>query len=133
MREGLARSLGDPAIRAIAGANALDNFFNTAIDALYILFLTRDLGLAAGTIGLIVAVGSIGSLGGALLARPVAARLGVGATILGATCRFSLSSRQDSRLKIGIASMTAAQEAGAATDGAALTSFPRMRYDEPRR
>lgn len=91
MREGLALSLGDPAIRAIAGANALDNFFTTAIDALYILFLTRDLGLAAGTIGLIVAVGSIGSLGGALLARPVAERLGIGATILGATFLLAVS------------------------------------------
>lgn len=103
VREGLALSLGDPYLRAIAGANAMENFFVTAIDALYILFLTRDLGLTAGMIGLIVSIGSIGSLGGAMLARPVAERLGIGTTILGATFLLAVS-----RVPIAVATPTLA-------------------------
>ena len=65
-------------------------------------------------------------------------RPGPGGALRPVACRFSLSSRRDPRLKTGIAPATQAHGAGAAAGadgaaGAAITSFPRMRYDGPRR
>jgi predicted MFS family arabinose efflux permease len=49
--------------------------------ALYTLFCLRVLGLSEATFGVIIAMGGIGSLGGAVLARSLARVLGVGRTL----------------------------------------------------
>jgi predicted MFS family arabinose efflux permease len=50
--------------------------------AVYVLYLSRTLHLAAATIGLVFGLAGIGGLLGALLVPPLSSRLGVGRTIL---------------------------------------------------
>jgi Na+/melibiose symporter-like transporter len=50
--------------------------------SLYTLFLLRTLGLHESTFGVIVAMGGVGSLGGALISRPLAKSIGVGPTMI---------------------------------------------------
>ncbi len=51
--------------------------------ALYILFVTRDLGLALATIGAVFSVANVAGLAGAIVAGGLGARLGVGPVIVG--------------------------------------------------
>jgi MFS family permease len=82
--EGLRIVVGNPLLRAIAGCTGTANFFGGVAAAVLVLYITRDLGLRPGAIGLVFAMGSVGLLVGALLARRIAGRIGVGATIIAA-------------------------------------------------
>lgn len=84
VREGLGVVLGNRLLRSIAGCTGTSNFFTSALFTLYILFVTRDLGLNAAQIGVIFSLGNVSGLLGALSAARVAARFGVGRTIVGA-------------------------------------------------
>lgn len=81
--EGLRVVFGSPLLRAIAGCTATGNLFSNMVQAVYILYVTRQLGLGAGAIGGIFAIGSTGFLLGALVAGRVARRFGLGPTIIG--------------------------------------------------
>jgi MFS family permease len=83
LREGLAVVLGNPVLRSIAGCTATSNLFGNATQAMYVLYVTRELGLEPAVIGLIYAVSGPGALLGALAAGPAARRFGLGKTILG--------------------------------------------------
>ena len=65
------------------------NFFNLVVTALVVLFASRTLGLSAGMIGLAFGIGAFGGLAGAVLAAPVARRIGVGPTIAVGAVLFS--------------------------------------------
>lgn len=82
IREGLGVVFGHRVLRSIAGCGATSNFFFSAVGALFILFVTRTLGLSAGAIGLVLALGNLGSVAGAILAAPVARRIGTGPAIV---------------------------------------------------
>lgn len=84
VREGLGVVLGHPVLRSIAGCTGTSNFFTSALFTLYILFVTRDLGPNAAQIGVIFSLGNVSGLLGALSAARLAARFGVGRTIVGA-------------------------------------------------
>lgn len=58
------------------------NFFNFAFQALFVLFATRELGVGAGTLGLILGVGAIGGIVGAVVASRVGRVLGLGRAFL---------------------------------------------------
>lgn len=85
------RQLGDglqvirhePHIRAFLSTNGTFNFFDGFIRAVYVLYLARGLGLSPAIIGLIFGLGSVGGVIGALVARPLADRWGIGPTIVG--------------------------------------------------
>jgi MFS family permease len=80
--EGLRFVLGHRLLRAIAACTATANFFfGGAYTAMSILFLEREIGLDAGTIGLVLTVTGVGGLLGALSARRLAALLGQGPAI----------------------------------------------------
>ena len=91
IREGLAVVFSDRRLRSIAGSTGTSNFFSSAIAPVATLYLvdpelaTRNLGLGLDSLvfGLIFAVGSVGGLIGAILAGRLAARVGVGYTIIG--------------------------------------------------
>ena len=83
VREGLRMTFGHPVLRAFAAEAATYNALWQIVEVLLILYLTRTFGLDAATIGVLFAVAAVGSLVGSLLAGPLAARLGLGPTIVG--------------------------------------------------
>jgi hypothetical protein len=80
--EGLRTVVRDPLLRVQAVFGCLSNLTLTGYQAVLIVFLVRTVGLRAGTVGVLLAIGSLGGVLGALLARPVAARLGTARTVL---------------------------------------------------
>ena len=70
--------LGSPVVRSALGATATINFFNFVFFALFVLYATRVLGLAPGTLGLVLGAGAVGGVVGAVLVSRVAERIGIG-------------------------------------------------------
>jgi predicted MFS family arabinose efflux permease len=83
LREGLEVVLGNPLLRSIAGCTATSNLFSNAVQAIYVLYATRELGLPPAVIGLIYAVSGPGALIGSILAGWCSRRFGLGTTIIG--------------------------------------------------
>ncbi len=76
MAEGVAFVVREPILRMIAACTSTWNLFNTAIYAIVVVFLVRQVHLHAGTIGLIMSVGAIGGVIGGLSATRLRRRLG---------------------------------------------------------
>lgn len=86
------RLLGkDRTLRAITVATAIISFFNAALEAIYLLYMTRDLALSAWWIGVIFGAGSVGFLIGALLPTYVVRRLGLGPTMIAGLLLLALA------------------------------------------
>ncbi|MFC7583342.1 MFS transporter [Nonomuraea antimicrobica] len=79
--EGVRFVLGHPLLRCIVACAATANLFASMAQPPILLLLARELGLAAGTIGLLLAAGGLGGMIGALVNRRVVARFGQGPTI----------------------------------------------------
>jgi MFS family permease len=91
MRQGWESLLAEPTLRAFAATAFTANFFYRVIMSVYVLYLTRDLGLSAATVGVIFGFGGgVGVLVGSLLAAPVAHRFGVGRSMIGAHVLFGI-------------------------------------------
>jgi predicted MFS family arabinose efflux permease len=69
---------GNPIVRAALGATATINFFNFVFFALFILYATRSLDVAPGTLGLVLGAGAVGGVLGSLVTARVARRIGIG-------------------------------------------------------
>lgn len=82
--EGLRAVTADPLLRALAGCSATTTLFGWGFLAVYVLYMTDDLGLSAAQIGFVFATGGAGALIGAMLSGRAARRFGVGKTIVGA-------------------------------------------------
>lgn len=82
IREGLRLVLGNPILRALAACGVTHNFFARSIDALFVLYATRELAVEPVALGLVLAAGGPGALVGALLAGRLARRIGVGPVIV---------------------------------------------------
>ncbi|MFF8830883.1 MFS transporter [Streptomyces sp. NPDC015131] len=80
--EGLRFVLGRPLLRVIAVTTGLGNFLTAVLMATQTVYLVRVLGLAPGAVGLVLSAGAAGGLLGALVAGPLAARLGQARIIL---------------------------------------------------
>ena len=89
VKEGLAWVLGNRQLRAIAGCTASSNFFGQILFAIFILYGVRVLHLSSVELGVVFAVGSVGSVIGALLANRLQKRLGVGPAIVSYAVVFS--------------------------------------------
>ncbi|MDP9372215.1 MAG: MFS transporter, partial [Chloroflexota bacterium] len=81
--EGLRVVLHSPLLRPIAACTATANLFGTIGQAIFVLYVTRQLGIGPGLLGVIFAAGNLGALLGAAAASRVARRCGLGATIIG--------------------------------------------------
>jgi MFS family permease len=80
--EGLRFVLGHRLLRAIAMCTGTTNLFiGGAFNAMLILFLERVIGLDAGAIGVVLAIGGVGGVLGAFLARRLAQWVGQGPAI----------------------------------------------------
>lgn len=80
-RTGMRYLLKHPYLRRSLACSTTVNFFNLIGMALLVLFASRDLGLAAGTIGLAFGIGSSGGLLGAVSAAPLSRTFGAGRVI----------------------------------------------------
>src|SRR5215213_6384983 len=80
---GLRALLGHRLLRPIVLASITDSIFLKGIAAIFVLYATRELAVSPVMLGVILAVGGIGAIPGALLSAPAADRFGVGPTIIG--------------------------------------------------
>jgi Na+/melibiose symporter-like transporter len=80
--EGVRELMRTPILRALAISVSVGTLGVAVQNTVLVLFLTRQLGLGAGVIGLVYAVGGGGSLVGALLAARTARGIGTGNAII---------------------------------------------------
>jgi MFS family permease len=66
MAEGLRFVVTQPILRMIAGCTSFSNLWSSAVFAVSVVFLVRQVGLHASTIGTLTSVGAIGGVTGAL-------------------------------------------------------------------
>ncbi|HYI55809.1 MAG TPA: MFS transporter [Microlunatus sp.] len=76
--EGVRLVVGDRYLRALMIIGGVSNFGLTGYAALLVLFLITELGLPESGVGIVLMVGSVGGLLGALIAPWLARRLGTG-------------------------------------------------------
>jgi MFS family permease len=81
--EGLRFVLTHPYLRPILIGGAVSNFFTNGLFAILVVYAVRTLGLSAAQIGAAFAFGNVGGVIGAVLARRVSARIGIGWAIVG--------------------------------------------------
>lgn len=85
VKEGLQWVLGHRWLRRIAACTATSNFFGSFYFAPLLVYIVRGLHFSSLQVGVMFAVGSAGSVAGALLANRIQKRIGVGpAIVLGA-------------------------------------------------
>jgi len=89
--EGLRLVLTHRILRALGGCSATTNLFGRMFLAVYVLYMTRTLGLGSIGVGLVFATGGVGALAGALAAGAVTRRLGLGPTMIAAQLGFGLT------------------------------------------
>jgi MFS family permease len=91
IREGIGVVLAQPMLRALAMTSATNAFGGRMFFSVYVLYMTRDLGLSPMGIGLVLAIGGVGSVVGAMAAGTVNRRLGVGPTLIVSQLVFGLT------------------------------------------
>jgi MFS family permease len=69
-------------VRASLLATATVNFFNFVFFALFVLYVTRELDIPPGTLGLILGAGAIGGVIGSIVTGPIGRRIGIGPTFV---------------------------------------------------
>lgn len=84
IKVGLRFTITQPTLRALMGAMATWRFFGGFYAALYGLYVLRVIGLSPALLGIIVGMGGIGSLLGAMAADRLSGRWGLGRAIIGA-------------------------------------------------
>lgn len=80
--EGLRYLMSDKILRSFIGTIGQFNFLNTAQQALLVVFLLRVVEVSPAVVGLLMASIGAGAVLGALIARPMVERLGVGRTMV---------------------------------------------------
>ena len=83
VREGLVATFGDPVQRTLALCEGVLNLKFGVFMACYMLFVTRELALPTGPLGMIFALGGISALAGSVLASRLGQRLGRAWTMAG--------------------------------------------------
>ncbi|MBO2537751.1 MFS transporter [Rummeliibacillus suwonensis] len=82
IKEGLKVLLKHPILISLSGSTATLNFFRTAFDTLFLLFIIKYVGLRTEQIGIIIGLGSIGGLLGASISTRLSNKMGIGSTII---------------------------------------------------
>ena len=80
IRDGVSTIRNSSVLSALISASALSAGFGELFLAVYVLFLSGDLDLGAGRIGLVFALGGLGALLGAWSSGPLSRRIGSGNT-----------------------------------------------------
>lgn len=82
LRVGLRAVFGHPYVRPVVVSHMVWSISGGFFMALYTLFCLRELALSKSMFGVIIAMGGVGSLGGALASRWMVRRLGLGRTLV---------------------------------------------------
>jgi MFS family permease len=82
LRDGMRFVLRDDLIRADLACAATVNLFNFVFAAIFILYATKELGVAPGTLGIALGLGAIGGILGALIAPPLERAIGIGPSVV---------------------------------------------------
>jgi predicted MFS family arabinose efflux permease len=82
LRDGMRFVLGDQLIRADLACAATINLFNFVFHAIFVLYATRELGVAPGTLGIALGVGAVGGILGALIAPRLEQAIGIGRSVV---------------------------------------------------
>jgi MFS family permease len=90
IRVGLGVVARNPALRAVAAAHGATHLLWGIFGTVYLLFAVQDVGLSPAAIGIIAGLGGLGSFVGAASAGRLAARLGIGRTMLLGLAGFTL-------------------------------------------
>jgi MFS family permease len=85
LKEGLRFVLRNPNLRAQAGCTATSNLFFSVTFSIYLVFLVREVELSPGVIGILLSVGSVGSLIAAFTTTRISTRFGIGPTTIAVT------------------------------------------------
>ncbi|GLY06815.1 MFS transporter [Actinoplanes sp. NBRC 101535] len=80
--EGIRFVAADPYLRVLTAFGAMCNLGLIGYQSLFVVFLVRDVGIGAGTVGMLIAVTSLGGIAGAALAGPVSRRIGTARAVL---------------------------------------------------
>ncbi|MEU2506927.1 MFS transporter [Streptomyces sp. NPDC007863] len=88
--EGMRWVLRESSMRALFAASGTVQFFNYMFHTLFVLYVTQDLGLGAGLLGLILGTGAVGGLLGAMWSGAVVRRLGIGGSLVIGFIGFTL-------------------------------------------
>ncbi len=91
VKEGLAWVVGNPNLRAVAGCTGTSNFCSSLTFSIVVLYMVRVLHFSSIEAGVVFAVGSAGSIVGALLANRIGKRFGVGNAIVALAVVFSVA------------------------------------------
>ncbi len=87
--EGLRYVFGNSYQRTMVAMTAISNFFGQVVFSILLVYAVRELDLTPATIGIVLAIGNLGTLASALTAQAGSvSALGVGQTILLASCLF---------------------------------------------
>jgi MFS family permease len=89
--DGLRPLYRDRLLQSIVGSSMIYLFFSSIMLAVYVLYVTRDLAMMPAMLGIIYGLGGTGAAVGAVIARPVAQRLGIGPTMIVANLVGGLS------------------------------------------
>ncbi len=87
---GLAFIFGNRVFRATLLSFSTTNFFNLMFSALFVLYATRELHVRPSVLGIILAIGALGGLIGAVFAPRLSRRMGVGPALMLGTVLFPL-------------------------------------------
>jgi MFS family permease len=90
VKEGLAFLFRNSILRPALFGTATLNFFNYAFWAIFLLFAADELGINAGTLGLVLGVGAFGGLTGAVVAGRLGRRIGLGPAFIVGMVLFPL-------------------------------------------
>jgi MFS family permease len=82
LRDGMRFVLRDVVIRADLACAATVNLFNFVFHAIFILYATKELGVAPGTLGIALGAGAVGGILGALIAPRLEQALGIGRSVV---------------------------------------------------
>jgi MFS family permease len=88
--QGLRAVWQTPVLRALALSSTVMNVAGFLFLSIYVLYMTRELGLGAEAVGLVFAAGGAGALLGSISAGPARGRWGLGRVLLGSQILFGL-------------------------------------------
>jgi MFS family permease len=82
LRDGFRFVLRDELIRSDLACAATVNLFNYVFHAIFVLYATRELGVAPGTLGIALGAGAVGGIVGALIAPRLERLIGIGRSVV---------------------------------------------------